>query len=89
MHQHATVAHVSRLTITLPEDLHRALKEAAARRGVGMSEIIGESLRLYGIKPREAAEALVARARAASRMTDEAALELAAEETRKARARAR
>lgn len=78
---------MSRLTITLPDELHRALKEAAARRGVGLSELIAESLEHYGVKPREAAEALVARARVASGTTEEAALAVAIEETRKARSR--
>jgi len=78
---------VSRLTITLPDELHRALREAAARRGIGLSELIAESLEFYGVKPREAAEALVARARANSALDESAALALAQDEARRARSK--
>jgi hypothetical protein len=76
---------VSRLTITLPDELHQALREAAARRGIGLGELIAESLEFYGVKAREAAEALVARARENSALDEAAALELALDETRRVR----
>ena len=77
----------SRLTITLPAGLHRALKEAAARRGSTIGDVVAESLVAYGIKSASEAEALVARARAASRLEESAASRLAVSETRAARRR--
>ncbi|MDZ7758663.1 MAG: CopG family transcriptional regulator [Desulfovermiculus sp.] len=71
-----------RLTITLSEERHRALKEAAVRKRKSIAAIIEESLELSGIKTTEAASDLVARARARSGLDDEGALELALEETR-------
>ena len=35
---------MSRLTITLPDELHRSLKEAAARRGMTLSAYVLEEL---------------------------------------------
>ena len=57
---------MSRLTITLNDNLHRALKEAAARQGRTIGEIIEESLQLRGIKPMESARQLVERVRSHS-----------------------
>jgi predicted transcriptional regulator len=74
-----------RLTITLTDERHRALKEAAARRHTSITALIDESLEAYGVKTRESAEALVARARAHAAMEDDAALALALDEVRKAR----
>lgn len=74
-----------RLTITLTDERHRALKEAAARRRTSITALIDESLEAYGVKTREAAEALVARARAHAALEDDAALALALDEVRKAR----
>ncbi len=71
-----------RLTITLSEERHRALKEAAVRKQKSIAAIIEESLELSGIKTTEAASDLVARARARSGLDDEEALKLALEETR-------
>ena len=73
---------MSRLTITLDDDLHRAVKEAAARQGRTIGEIIKESLQLRGIKPMESARHLVARARSNARYTEKEAIRLAVEETR-------
>ena len=39
---------MSRLSITLDDDLHRALKEIAARQGRSSASIIEERLRLRG-----------------------------------------
>lgn len=71
-----------RLTITLSEERHRALKEAAARNRKSIAAIIEESLELSGIKTTEAAVDLVTRARSRSGLDDFQALELAVEETR-------
>ena len=78
---------MSRLTITLNDDLHRALKEAAARQGRSIASIVEESLRLRGIRDQESARALVAQARKRARLDPDQALELAVEETRAARRR--
>ncbi|MCP5156061.1 MAG: ribbon-helix-helix protein, CopG family [Ectothiorhodospiraceae bacterium] len=76
---------MSRLTITLDDELHRALKETAARQGRSITSIIEESLRLRGIRSQASARALVARAREHARLDPDDALELAVEETRTAR----
>jgi len=78
---------MSRLTITLSDDLHRALKETAARQGRSITSIIEESLRLRGIKDQASARALVERARDQARLDEEEALELAVEETSAERGR--
>lgn len=70
-----------RLTITLSEDRHRALKEAAARRNKSIGQLIEESLDFYGIKSSESAAALVGAARQRAGMREDEALELAVEET--------
>jgi predicted transcriptional regulator len=78
---------MSRLTITLDDDLHRALKETAARQRRSIGSIIEESLRLRGIQSQASASALVAEARKRAQLDPDAALELAVEETRAARRR--
>ncbi|MBW7902541.1 MAG: CopG family transcriptional regulator [Rhodocyclaceae bacterium] len=78
---------MSRLTITLEDSLHRALKETAARQGRPIARIIEESLLLRGIKPMDSARQLVARARSRARLPDEEALDLSVAETRAARGR--
>ena len=78
---------MARLTITLPDEQHRALKEAAVRRDVPIRQIIQESLEFAGIKTRESAAAIVAKARERAAMEEAEALELAVRETRAARAR--
>jgi predicted transcriptional regulator len=76
---------MSRLTITLNDDLHRALKETAARQRRSIASIIEESLRLRGIRDQASAQALVDRTRARSSLDADSALALAVEETRAAR----
>jgi len=71
-----------RLTITLSEERHRALKEAAAQRGKTIQQLVEESLDFYGIKTTEKAAALVAKARKRTGLGEESALRLAVEETR-------
>lgn len=78
---------MSRLTITLSDERHRALKEAAARRNTSIRKIIEESLDFYGVKTTESAVALVAAARERSGLTDDDAMALAVEETRAERRR--
>ena len=74
-----------RLTITLPERTHRALKEAAARQNRSMASIVEESLELRGIQPCETAVEIVARAQANAGLTDYEAMATAIEETRRHR----
>ena len=50
---------MARITITLSDEKHRAIKEAAARQGNPIGEIIDESLDFYGIKTGEECGALV------------------------------
>lgn len=77
---------MARLTITLDDQLHQALKEAAARQGRTIGTIIEESLQLRGIKPIAHARELVARSQRASYLTEADAVVLAVEETRSHRA---
>lgn len=77
---------MARLTITLDDHLHQALKEAAARQGRTIGTIIEESLQLRGIKPLAQARELVARSQRASYLAEPEALDLAVEETRAQRA---
>ncbi len=76
---------MSRLTITLPDELHRALKEAAASRRRTIGELVAESLERYGIKSAESGRELVARARSHSRLEEKEALGIAISETRLSR----
>ena len=74
-----------RLTISLADRTHRALKEAAARQNRSMASIIEESLELRGLQPYDAAMEIVARAQASSGLNDDDAMALAVEETRRYR----
>ena len=74
-----------RLTISLADRTHRALKEAAARQNRSMASIIEESLELRGIRPYDTAREVVAGARASSGLDADAAMALAVEETRRFR----
>lgn len=74
-----------RLTITLTDERYRALKQAAASRRMSIAALIDASLEAYGVQTRQAAEALVARARAHAALEDVAARTLAVDEVRKAR----
>ena len=76
---------MSRLTITLDDSLHQALKQAAARQGRSIGKIIEEGLLLRGIKPIESARQLVNRARRQAGLSDDEAMQLALDETRAAR----
>ena len=73
---------MGRLTITLDDNLHQALKEAAARQGRTIGTIIEESLQVRGIKPMASARELVARSQRASYLSASDAMDLAVAETR-------
>ena len=74
-----------RMTITLSEETHQALKEASARQRRPIAAIIEESLEYRGIKTRQQASKLVKAARARNQLSEDEAIRLAVEETRKAR----
>ena len=76
---------MARLTISLTDRTHWALKEAAARQKRSMGSIIEESLELRGIQPYDTAKEIVAKARAKSGLNTEVAMTLAVEETRRFR----
>ena len=78
---------MSRLTVTLNDNLHRALRETAARQGRSIASIVEESLRLRGIQDPASPRALVTQARQRAQLEPDAALELAVEEARAARKR--
>ena len=78
---------MARLTITLSDERHRALREAALKRRKTIGQLIEESLEFYGIKSTRSAEELVAKARAHSALREADALRLAVAETRAARRR--
>jgi plasmid stability protein len=78
---------MARLTITLPDELHRALKEAAARRGRTIGDLVAESLDFYGIKSTESARDLITRARERAQLTERQAVKIATVETRRVRHR--
>ena len=78
---------MARLTITLTDERHRALREAAATRRKTIGQLIEESLEFYGIKTVRNAEKLVAKARARSSLSEAEALRLAVTETRASRRR--
>ena len=77
---------MSRLTITLPDERYRALKEAAARRGRTIGQLIDESLEFYGIKSHDEAIEIVRRARANADLTGEQDMSIALEEIERVRA---
>ena len=74
-----------RMTITLSEETHQALKEASARQHRPIAAIIEESLEYRGIKTRQQASKLVQAARARNQLSEDEAIRLAVKETRKAR----
>lgn len=74
-----------RMTITLSEETHQALKEASARQHRTIAAIIEESLDYRGIKTRQQARTLVRAARARNQLSEDDAIRLAVEETHKAR----
>ena len=72
---------MARLTVTLTNERHRALKEAAARRNKSIGQLIEESLEFYGIKSTESAAELVTAARHRAGLRKADAVALACKET--------
>ena len=78
---------MARLTITLSDERHRALREAAVKRGKTIGQLIEESLEFYGIKSARSAAQLVAKARARASLSEADALRVAVAETQVTRRR--
>lgn len=78
---------MARLTITLSDERHLALREAAAKRRKTIGQLIEESLEFYGIKTTRSAQELVAKARARASLSEIDATRIAVAETRSARRR--
>jgi hypothetical protein len=76
---------MARLTITLSESRHRALKETAAMRGKTIGQLIDESLDFYGVKSLGDAVELVSRARTVTSLSQQQAMDLALDEVQLAR----
>ncbi len=76
---------MGRLTISLSDERHLALKEAAARQHRSIREIIENSLDNYGIKSTKCARDYVAIARANSNLNEAEAMTIAVDETRASR----
>ncbi len=75
-----------RTTIALSEERYRALKQAAARRGVTITEIVDQALELAGINTRESVVEMLVEAGRRSGLSEEEAMQLALRETRAVRA---
>jgi len=75
----------TRVTISLSPERYRALKEASARQGKTIRQIIEESLEANGIKSQREATELLERARKRAGLSDAAAMKLALRETRAVR----
>ena len=71
-----------RITITLTDRAHEALKDASVQQGRSMEAIIEESLEFGGILRFETAREIVARARASAGLSDDEAMAIAVRETR-------
>ena len=76
---------MSRLTINIDDELHNALKVAAARAGRPVVSIIEDGLRLMGIQPPSKAAQIIAKARRNAALGEGEAMKLALEETRQSR----
>lgn len=74
-----------RLTISLSEETHAALKETAARQGRSITALIEESLQFRGLKSIGSAKELIKKSRQRSKLSADEALDIAIIETRASR----
>lgn len=74
-----------RITVSVPEEMHRALRQAATRRSCTISEIVVSALAEYGLKSEEDALSIVRKARKRTRLSESEARKIAEEESRKSR----
>lgn len=72
---------MARLTINISDEYHQALKEAAAKRGKTIGNLVEESLAFYGIKTRQSALEILEKATAHSKLSEQEAMALALKET--------
>jgi len=70
-----------RTTITLSEERYRALKQAAARRGMTITELVDQALELAGVNTPASVRDMLAEAGRKSGLGDEQAMDLALRET--------
>ena len=78
-----------RLTITLSDARHKAIKEASARLGLPIGTLIDKSLEAYGIRSATELDAIIRKARRNANLSERDAMKIALEETRSARRAAR
>ena len=78
---------MSRLTISLSDEMHQALKESSARTGRTIGSIIEEGLLLRGIRPMITTKNLVKKARSNSAINEDDALRIALDEVNQSRKR--
>ncbi len=78
---------MSRLTISLSDEMHQALKESSARTGRTIGNLIEEGLRLRGIRPMNTTKNLVKKARSNSAINEDDALKIALDEVSQSRKR--
>lgn len=71
-----------RTTINLSDERYRALKQAAARRGQTITEIVDQALELAGVNTREPVMEMLREAGRRSGLSADEAMELALRETR-------
>lgn len=76
---------MSKLTVEVPEERRRAIKAAAARRGLTIAQLIDESLRLNGVRTEDEIEGLMNRLRANATLSEEEALAFGVRVTREVR----
>ena len=78
---------MSRLTISLSDEMHQALKESSARTGRTIGSLIEEGLHLRGIRPMNTTKNLVKKARSNSAVNEDDALRIALDEVNQSRKR--
>ncbi len=75
-----------RLTISLPDDLYRAVKIESATTDQTIGEILANALRAVGFKSADDVDAILASARHNANLTEEEALAIGIAATRAVRA---
>lgn len=73
---------MTRMTLALDDAMAAALRDAAARTGKTVVQLVGEALASYGIKPKDDALDILRRAREQGGMEEDAALQFAVAEVR-------
>ncbi len=76
---------MARLTISLSDEIHLALKETALRQNRSIGKLIEESLLFRGLKNIKTSQQLVSGARKRSVLSEDDAMSLALSEVRESR----